>query len=209
MTQAFSNTITPNIGPVQLEPVDKTRRGDRLAVPRKVFSSTIAPNRTETPDMANNSTAPVFRMAAATDRPVLGAMIREYYVYDGHDIDDTIIESSLDGALVENHHIRIWIIEIEGATAGYLAVAIGFTIEAGGKDGFLDELYLRVAFRGRGIGRQAVEFAIAACPSLGIRRLSLEVERPNTRAKRLYEDIGFTAHDRILMSHWIKGSEEA
>ena len=158
--------------------------------------------------MAKNSITPVFRMATATDRPVLGAMIQEYYIYDGHDIDDATIESSLDGALAENHHIRIWVIEVEGTTAGYLAVAIGFTIEAGGNDGFLDELYLRETFRGRGIGRQAVEFAIAACPSLGVRRLSLEVERANTRAKRLYEDIGFTAHDRVLMSHWIKVAKE-
>ena len=149
-----------------------------------------------------------FRLATPADRTVLGEMIREYYVYDQHEIDDEVIESALDGALVENHHIRIWIIEVEGHAAGYLAVAIGFTIEAGGNDGFLDELYLREPYRGRGMGRQAVEFAIAACPSLGIRRLSLEVERHNTRAKRLYEEIGFFAHDRILMSHWIDVPED-
>ena len=151
---------------------------------------------------------PSFRPAAATDRTVLGAMIREYYAYDRHEIDEVIMESSLDGALVENHHIRIWIIEADGQAAGYLAVAIGFTIEAGGNDGFLDELYLRERFRGRGLGRQAVEFAIAACPSLGIRRLSLEVERHNARAKRLYEELGFEAHDRILMSHWIDDRQD-
>jgi ribosomal protein S18 acetylase RimI-like enzyme len=158
--------------------------------------------------MSSKAIKPIFRLATLADRTVLDAMIREYYVYDRHEIDEAIIRSSLDGALVENHHIRIWIIEVEGQAAGYLAVAIGFTIEAGGNDGFLDELYLREPFRGRGIGRQAVAFAISACPALGIRRLSLEVERHNVRAKRLYEDIGFESHDRILMSHWIDGSED-
>jgi GNAT superfamily N-acetyltransferase len=148
-----------------------------------------------------------FRLAAPSDRVVLGEMIRAYYVYDGHEIDDAIIEASLDAALVENHHIRIWVIEIGKEAAGYMAVAIGFTIEAGGNDGFLDELFLKEKYRGHGIGRQAVEFAIAACPALGIRRLSLEVERPNTRAKRLYEDVGFFAHDRILMSRWIDDAQ--
>ena len=158
--------------------------------------------------MSSPITSLNFRLAAPADRTVLGEMIRAYYVYDRHEIDGAIIESSLDGALAPNHHIRIWIIEVDGQAAGYLAVAIGFTIEAGGKDGFLDELYLREAFRGQGIGRQAVQFAIAACPSLGIRRLSLEVERHNSRAKHLYEDIGFEAHDRILMSHWIDAAED-
>ena len=87
--------------------------------------------------------------------------------------------------------------------AGYLVIAIGFTIEAGGKDGFLDELFLREPFRGSGVGRKAIKFAIALCPTLEIQRLSLEVETHNTKARRLYEDIGFFAHDRLLMSYWI------
>ena len=30
-----------------------------------------------------------------------------------------------------------------------------------------------------------------------------EVETHNLRAKRLYQDIGFFTHDRILMSYWV------
>lgn len=159
--------------------------------------------------MPSTRLTPSFRLANGEDRAILDAMIREYYAHDHHPVDDAIIASALDGALTPNHHIRIWIIEVAGETAGYVAVAIGFTIEAGGNDGFLDELYLREPFRGQGIGRKAVEFAIDVCPSLGIRRLSLEVERHNIRAKRLYEDIGFEAHDRILMSHWTDGRDGA
>ncbi len=157
--------------------------------------------------MPSDNPTPQFRLAAPDDRAVLGQMIREYYVHDHQEIDDIIIESALDAALVPNQHIRIWIIDVEGEVAGYIALAIGFTIEAGGHDGFLDELYLREPYRGSGIGREAVKFAIDACPSLGIRRLSLEVERHNRRARRLYEEIGFFTHDRILMSHWTDGRE--
>ena len=76
-------------------------------------------------------------------------------------------------------------------------------IEAGGKDGFLDELYLQESYRGLGIGRRAVDFAIQMCPKLGIKRISLEVEPHNERAKRLYINSGFFTHNRILMSYWI------
>jgi ribosomal protein S18 acetylase RimI-like enzyme len=129
-------------------------------------------------------------------------MILAYYLFDHQTIDKTKINSALDMALKKNPHIVIWIIEVNEEIAGYLAVAIGFTIEAGGKDGFLDELFLKEKYRNQGIGRKAVQFAIGICPTLGIRRLSLEVESHNLRAKRLYQDIGFFTHDRILMSHW-------
>jgi ribosomal protein S18 acetylase RimI-like enzyme len=92
---------------------------------------------------------------------------------------------------------------VDKELAGYFALAIGFTIEAGGKDGFLDELFVKEKYRDRGIGRAAVKFALDICPSMEIRRLSLEVETHNSRAKRLYQDIGFFTHDRILMSHWV------
>ncbi|MDG2284099.1 MAG: hypothetical protein P8N43_01020, partial [Alphaproteobacteria bacterium] len=91
--------------------------------------------------------APAFRLAGPPDRENLEGMIRAFYIHERHEIDDALITSSLDAALVKNHHIRIWLIEIDGEIAGYLAVAIGFTIEAGGHDGFLDELYLEEKFR--------------------------------------------------------------
>lgn len=144
-----------------------------------------------------------FRKANKADTGLLQKMIRDYYVFDKQTTDETTIQSSLTIALEENPHVIIWIIEVDRKVAGYLAIGIGFTIEAGGKDGFIDELFLKSSYRGLGLGRQAVNFAIEICPSLGIRRLSLEVERHNKRARRLYEDVGFFTHDRVLMSHWI------
>ncbi len=146
---------------------------------------------------------PNFRLAQVQDKSLLGEMIESYYLYEGHVIDKTKIESSLNSALTQNPHIRIWIIEVGENAVGYMAIAIGFTIEAGGKDGFLDELYLQESYRGLGIGRRAVDFAIQMCPKLGIKRISLEVEPHNERAKRLYINSGFFTHNRILMSYWI------
>jgi GNAT superfamily N-acetyltransferase len=144
-----------------------------------------------------------FRKATEADTGLLQEMIKDYYVFDKQKIDEATIQSSLAIALKENPHVIIWIIEVDRKVAGYLAIVIGFTIEVGGKDGFLDELFLKSRYRGLGLGRQAVNFAIEICPSLGIRRLSLEVEQHNKRARQLYEDVGFFTHDRILMSHWI------
>ena len=131
-------------------------------------------------------------------------MIQEYYQFDNQSVSEEKIDSSLSFALEDNPYVSIWLIDIADTIAGYFVIAIGFTVEAGGKDGFLDELFLRERFRGKGIGRKAINFAIELCPALEIQRLSLEVEAHNSRARQLYEDIGFFAHDRLLMSYWIK-----
>ncbi|MBH69353.1 MAG: hypothetical protein CMM58_13445 [Rhodospirillaceae bacterium] len=144
-----------------------------------------------------------FRKATKADKSILRRMIQDYYAFDNQQVSKAKIKSSLNIALEENPYVVIWIIEVNKKTAGYLAMAIGFTIEAGGKDGFLDELFLKPSYRGLGFGRQAVQFAIKMCPSLEIQRLSLEVEQHNQRAQRLYKDMDFFAHNRILMSRWI------
>ena len=146
---------------------------------------------------------PQFRKAKKADTNILKTLIREYYRFDRQQVSNEKIASSLNFALKDNPYVSIWLIDVADKVAGYLVVAIGFTIEAGGKDGFLDELFLREPFRGLGVGRKAIEFAIALCQTLEIQRLSLEVETHNTKARRLYEDIGFFAHDRLLMSYWI------
>ena len=146
---------------------------------------------------------PQFRKAKKADTNILKTLIREYYRFDRQQVSNDKIASSLTFALQDNPYVSIWLIDVADNVAGYLVIAIGFTIEAGGKDGFLDEFFLREPFRGSGVGRKAIEFAIALCPNLEIQRLSLEVETHNTRARRLYEDIGFFAHDRLLMSYWI------
>ena len=146
---------------------------------------------------------PQFRKAKKADTNILKTLLREYYRFDRQQVSNEKIASSLNFALQDNPYVSIWLIDVADNVAGYLVIAIGFTIEAGGKDGFLDELFLREPFRGSGVGRKALEFAIALCPTLEIQRLSLEVENHNTRARRLYKDIGFFAHDRLLMSYWI------
>ena len=80
---------------------------------------------------------------------------------------------------------------------------IGYSIEYGGRDAFIDEVYIRAAYRGQGIGRQAMMFAETQCRALGVRALHLEVARDNTNAHALYRKVGFVDHDRYLMTKHI------
>jgi ribosomal protein S18 acetylase RimI-like enzyme len=100
---------------------------------------------------------------------------------------------------------RCWLVRRAGVAVGYVVLSLGFSIEHGGRDGFIDDLYLVPAARGIGIGRALLAFAAAEAETLGIRMLHLEVEPGNERAHRLYRRNGFAESGRRLMSRRLAG----
>jgi GNAT superfamily N-acetyltransferase len=97
----------------------------------------------------------------------------------------------------------VWLIEMDGETAGYLCVTLCYSLEFDGRFALLDELYLEAARRGHGIGAQAIAFAVEWSRARGLAAIRLEVARTNSRALELYRRQGFTAHDRHLMTKWL------
>jgi GNAT superfamily N-acetyltransferase len=96
-----------------------------------------------------------------------------------------------------------WVVEAGGVVEGYLVVTFGYSLEFLGRDAFVDELYLGEPFRGRGLGRQALQVAEEVCRRAGIRALHLEVEHVNEAAAGLYRRTGFVSHTRHLMTKWL------
>jgi ribosomal protein S18 acetylase RimI-like enzyme len=94
----------------------------------------------------------------------------------------------------------VWVVEArsgrEREAIGYLVLTFGYTLERGGRDAFIDELYVRPERRGRGLGALAVATAEITARRLRVRAVHLEVDTGNDRARRLYERIGFTVRQR-------------
>jgi ribosomal protein S18 acetylase RimI-like enzyme len=82
----------------------------------------------------------------------------------------------------------------------YLVIGFGFSLEFGGRDAFVDELYVAPEARSRGLGSEALTLAEEACRAAGIRALHLEVAHENHRARALYARSGYYAHERHLMT---------
>ena len=144
-----------------------------------------------------------FDLAGPDDEEGLLEMIRDFYAHEGLSYDDVRARRALARLLADDALGRVWIVRSGGETAGYFVVTFGYSLEFGGRDAFLDELYLRDAFRGSGLGRKAIERATEACRELGIEALHLEVERHNTSAQGFYRRLGFHDHDRYLMTRWV------
>ena len=100
---------------------------------------------------------------------------------------------------------RVFLICDANSPIGYLVLSFDFSLEYGGTNAWIDELFVRRELRGQGIGAKALQFAAQAAREHGAKVLHLEVNRGNP-AIHLYRRHGFEDHDRYLLSKWLTGS---
>lgn len=146
---------------------------------------------------------PVFTLAGASDVELLIELMQEFYVVEHLQFDEGAARAALGQILNDRRFGVVHVIVVGEEAAGYLVVTFGFSLEFRGRDAFVDELYLREKFRGRGIGKASLELAEAICREEKISALHLEVDRVNTRALGLYRRAGFRDHDRYLLTKWL------
>jgi len=97
-----------------------------------------------------------------------------------------------------------WLIRVNDAPAGFVIVSLGYSVEYGGQEAFIDELYVAPAFRRQGLGARAVRFAARFCRERGVTTVHLEVARGNRAALAVYRRAGFKAHKLVLMSKAVR-----
>lgn len=140
---------------------------------------------------------------SAADLALLERFVRAYYVDDGHAFDDARQLPALAALAAGDEPLaRAWLIRLGGRPVGYVVLAWTFSVEAGGREACVDELYLLPEVRDRGLGGRALALVEDRAQALGVRRIFLEVERRN-RVLALYRRAGYVDHDRFLMSKFL------
>jgi len=136
-------------------------------------------------------------------------LMQEYYVHDHLDFEEKAARSTLRELLSDKALGKIWLICQGSAPIGYVVLTLGYSLEFGGRDAFIDELYIQEPFRGQGIGAKALAWVEATARSMGIRALHLEVECENRKAQRFYKAQGFEDRERFrLMSKRLEYEQE-
>src|SRR4051812_41767636 len=91
------------------------------------------------------------RLATLADADRLDGYLRDLRRDDpmpAHDFaDDTAMRSALRQLLADQTAGRMWLMNIDGAAVGYLALTFVFSIEFGGRCAFIDELFVDRAHR--------------------------------------------------------------
>lgn len=126
-------------------------------------------------------------------------LARDFHTEDGHPLSERG-QAALSQAAHGHPLVHAWLIEERGQVVGYTVLGLGFGIEYGGADAFVDDLYLIPAARGRGLGRQVLELVEAKARKLGLAALFLVVDPENAPARRLYDRHGFAGTHWLLMA---------
>ena len=148
-----------------------------------------------------NGSAITFRPLEPRDRAEFLAMSEEFYTSDAvlHPVPSAYHERAFDELMRSDVYLECYLMESGDAAVGYALLVKTYSREAGGVNIWLDELYLRPAYRGLGAGSAFFAFLESTHPAA---RYRLEVEPDNERAQKLYRRMGYRALPYLQM---IKG----
>jgi ribosomal protein S18 acetylase RimI-like enzyme len=138
--------------------------------------------------------------AGPHDCPLLLDLMAEFYAESGHPVDRERARAAFSALLADRRLGQVWLIHADAGPVGYVVLTLGYSMEYGGPDAFVDDLFIQASHRGRGLGKLALAEVRAACIARGVRALHLEVGRENDAALSLYRGAGFVSTGRELMT---------
>ena len=131
------------------------------------------------------------RRATADDTSLICAFIHELADYERlrHEVvaDDAAIAETLFG---ERPRAEVLIAEVEGAAAGFALFLHNYSTFLAKPGLFLEDLYVRPAFRRRGVGRLLLTQLAAIAVERGCGRFEWNVLDWIESAQRFYESLG-------------------
>ena len=130
------------------------------------------------------------RKITPADRELYLQLLWEFYHSEAvlHPVPVEHMERSFAELMRSEEYLQCYILECNDEIAGYALLAKTWSVEAGGVVIWLEELYLRPAFRGQGVGSAFLTYMTKEIPAA---RYRLEVEPDNHQATALYRRYGF------------------
>lgn len=138
-------------------------------------------------------------LATPDDLERILPLVAAFHEEEGVVSDDTTRRAGLTPILEGSPHGCVYLAGPTRAPIGYVIISFGWSIEMGGLDGFVDEIYIRPGVRGRGIGTEILTSLPKTLASAGMKAIHLEVNRDNTNARRIYEKMHFQARETYML----------
>jgi GNAT superfamily N-acetyltransferase len=140
---------------------------------------------------------PVVRIAKREDVDGLLVCARAFHAEDGHPLPKAGEAALLALIEIDSPHGRILVLEAEGKVAGYAVLCFGYSVEFGGRDEFVDDLYVAPRLRAKGFGKQMIERLSELAHAEGCHALHLEVFTGNPMAV-WYKSLGFEPRGSLM-----------
>lgn len=140
-----------------------------------------------------------FRAFIPADQTAVLQLMHDFYTIDNYPFDSKKAENLFQTFVSQPQLGQGFVILSDGEIAGYMILTYFFSFEFGGRMALFDELYIAADFRGKSLGKLAMEFGKQVMKELDIVGYYLEVEPHNEVAKKLYLAQGFKNHAREFM----------
>lgn len=128
----------------------------------------------------------------------LTALCAAFHAEEGIELSEDARRDGLAPLLDGLPYGAAYLIGPARAPIGYIVICFGWSVEFGGLDAIIDELYIRPGVRGRGIATEALVALPKALSEGGLRAIHLEVDRDNEKAVKLYRRAGFASRDKYM-----------
>ena len=142
-----------------------------------------------------------FKPLEIIDISTITQMMQDFYAIDNYPMDVEVAKTLFQEFISNEHLGKSWLIYSENEIVGYIILTFIFSFEYGGKIAFVDELFIKETARGKGFGKEAIQFIQQEVPKLSLKLLYLEVEPHNENAQKLYLAHDFELHNRKLMKY--------
>ena len=133
--------------------------------------------------------------AGRRDLATLIELHRAFCEVDAHPFSEARARAAFTPLLENDTHGVVWMIDRPPA---YAVLTWGWSIEAGGAEAVLDEIF--ATERAAGAGSALLRHVLRDAEDRGLARVFLETELANERVRGFYERHGFTADDSVWMS---------
>lgn len=113
---------------------------------------------------------------------------------DGQVLDLPAAES-IFARMQKYPNYTVYVAVVEGQIVGSFELLIMDNLaHVGAPSGIVEDVVVHPAWRGRGIGKQMMSFALEQCRQAGCYKLALSSNRKREAAHRFYEALGFQKH---------------
>lgn len=140
------------------------------------------------------------KQASPIDVPQLVSMMAEFYAEGGYPLNHHHATAAFATLLADDRFGYVWFIQVDGQNVGYVVLTLCYSMEYGGLNAFVDDLFVQVPFRRAGLGTATLTEVRAFCTERGVRAIHVETGRDNAAAQGVYRRAGFTQTDRELLA---------
>jgi GNAT superfamily N-acetyltransferase len=145
------------------------------------------------------------RPAQPDDIDRLIPLMRGYYRDDGLVFDESVARCIMLRLLSESQWGCVVLAHTATQAIGYGVLCLGFSLELGGNDAYIDELFVVPEHRGQGVAQRILDALEFWARTREVVALHLEVDRENHGAQRVYHARGYDKRDRYYLMTKVLG----